>query len=82
MLDEAGKIRAALGLLADGSAGINFRTQDEKARLGMILAPTGGGGVIIKDDEEKLRGFLGILSNSSPSLTLRDRHEKIIWTKP
>ena len=63
--DERGHTRSFLGIEDDGRVGLHVTDEKGKKRIGMAMNPRGKGyGIVVYDDEERLRSFLGLVEGS------------------
>jgi len=75
LVDEAGKMRAALAMLPSG-AGLGLYDNDGKLRADLLLLSDGGPRLRLLDKEEKPRAGLMLLADGSPALVLYDKDGK------
>ncbi len=74
LLDENGKMRAALGVDKDGP-GLVLRDQNEKARAALAVYKKGSG-LDLTDEAGKVRAAL-VVDKKGPWLALLDENEKV-----
>ncbi len=74
--DGRGRTRAALGLGADGSAGLALADPDGRLRASLMVGADGAPGLGLFDQEEKSRAALVVAGSGVPSLSLYDSQEQ------
>lgn len=79
--DASGKIRAELGLSADGSPRLDFFDRDEKRRAGLFLVPDGAR-LYLADKTGTLQAALAMSGDSPSVLQLLDKAGTVRWRAP
>jgi len=75
--DKSGKMKAALGIRADGTPGLGLFDQGGKVRLSLDISPDGTPGVNIYDKESALRAALAIRPDGTPGLGLFNEKKEV-----
>jgi len=71
--DTAGKPRATLGLLPDGSPSLNLIDKDGNIRMAVGMKPGGSPSLNLYDKTQTNRAVLATLPDGSPALVLFDK---------
>jgi len=81
LLDQSGKRRGALSILADGSVGLELSAPDGKT---VSLSGDVGGraGLTLYDSNRKLRAEMYLGQDGAPRLSFYDGNGKVTWTAP
>ena len=79
--DQSGKVRAWLGLLADGSPGLMFTDREGKGGIALSVAADGSTTMGFYDTAGRARAELG-MEGHRPRLTLCDQEGKVIVRLP
>ena len=79
LVDNEGRLRAELRLVADCSA---EGLLDEKARLPSFSFGWGCPNLTLYDEKGKPRVMLTVFDDGSPDLTLCDAKGKVMWSAP
>jgi len=93
VVDQAGKLRAALGTASDGSPSLTLADQAGKSRATLGIASDGSPGLQLYDQAGQLRAALGwtqleaigtgeTVNRAVSSLVLSDKNGKVIWQAP
>ncbi len=93
LLDQAGKVRATLGLEAGGTPGLKLCDPQEKPRAELALGPEGEVALNLRDENGQLRTALGnvgpqnlgpaaTMVRDTSSLALFDEKGRLIWLAP
>ena len=79
VVDSQGEVRAALGLLPDGTPSLALREKDGTLRAALVLPGRldGAPGLVLFDKEGKTRAGVMVLKDGSPGLFLDDKDEKV-----
>ena len=78
VVDAAGKTRAVLGVLADGSPGLWMYDAAEKTRAVLAVKTDGLTVLALLDAAGKERAVLGVHPDGSPALSLRDARGNVV----
>ena len=75
--DRSGKMRAALGIRADGTPGLGLFDEAGKVRLSLDIGPNGTPGVNVYDKDSTLRAALAIRPDGTPGLGLFNEKKEV-----
>jgi len=68
--DSSGKLRGAMGVLADGAVGLNFSDPSGRTRLTLDLAANGTPGLDLYDQDGKVRATVALGDAGEPGVGL------------
>src|SRR5262249_3740758 len=72
VVDQAGKLRAILGVVPDGTLSLVLNDKAGRPRAGLTVVSNGAPFVALFDKDGKLRTKLALEPDGAPSLTLAD----------
>jgi len=75
--DKSGKMRASLGIRADGTPGLGLFDDRGKVRLSLDISPDGTPGVNVYDKESTLRAAMAIRPDGTPGLGLFNEKQEV-----
>jgi len=82
VVDQAGKIRGALAMAANGALGLTLLDQAGKTRVILGMMSDGTPNLALLDRAGKTRTLLGTMPNGTTVLAFLDKNRKAIWQVP